>query len=320
MRKKQLGKTGIEVSEVAFGGVEIGVPYGIGVHSEADMLAEKEAFSLLHRAIDEGINFFDTARLYGMSEEIMGKAFRDKREQIVLASKCRHLRQSNGQLIPAHQVRVFVEESFQESLTALQTDYLDVYMVHYADHEIFAMEEVAETFSRLKKEGKVRSIGVSVYKAEETDLAIQSGVWDAIQLPFNLMDQSHGQHFSAAKEAGVAVIVRSVLMRGMLTDRLPKLPPQLKEVEDHILAFHQLLKQDGQFRGLPQFATQFALTHEAVSSVLVGIDRQEYLEEAVASANGSYFSSELLQQVQGMQFPRPEALNLAEWDKKGWLS
>lgn len=318
MRKKKLGKTGIDISEVAFGGVEIGVPYGIGVHSEADMLTEQDAIRLLYRAMDEGINFFDTARLYGESERIMGNAFQDRRKEIVLASKCRHFRQADGSLIPRADVERYILDSLQESLQMLKTDYIDLYMVHYADREIFEMEEVAQVFAALRDKGVVRAIGVSVYKPEETELAISSGVWDAIQLPFNLMDQAHGIHFQQARERGVGIIVRSVLMRGMLTDRLTKLHPALHNIEQHIQQYRTLSASAG-FTGLPQFATQFALSHEAVSSVLVGIDKVEYLEAAIASASGSYFDGELLKQTQSMGFPQPEILNLAEWDKKGWL-
>ena len=90
MIKRTLGNTGIHVSEIAFGGVEIGVPYGIGVKSAADMLSVKEAINLLHTAIDSGINFFDTARMYGTSENIMGNAFKSRRSEVVIATKCRH--------------------------------------------------------------------------------------------------------------------------------------------------------------------------------------------------------------------------------------
>ncbi|MEO6933387.1 MAG: aldo/keto reductase, partial [Chitinophagaceae bacterium] len=98
MLLRSLGNTGFKVSEIAFGGVEIGLPYGIGVKDQADMLSHAEAIRLLHAAIDGGINFFDTARLYGESELIMGKAFKDRRENVLIATKCKHFREANGQI------------------------------------------------------------------------------------------------------------------------------------------------------------------------------------------------------------------------------
>lgn len=86
MNKRLLGQTGIKVSEIAFGGVEIGIPYGIGVSIKTDMISESEAICLLHEAIDSGINIFDTARMYGASESIMGRAFKGRRDQVVICT------------------------------------------------------------------------------------------------------------------------------------------------------------------------------------------------------------------------------------------
>lgn len=317
MRTKRLGRTGLDVSEIAFGGVEIGIPYGVGVHSEADMLSRRDAIRLLRRAVDEGINFFDTARLYGESEAIMGEALKSSRGNIVLASKCRHLRQADGKLMPQAALQRFILDSLEESLTKLQTDYIDLYMVHYADEEILQSHEVADVFSKIKKEGLARAIGVSVYKVEETKNAVETGIWDAIQLPFNLMDQSHGVHFKQAQENGMGIIVRSVLMRGMLTNRKAKLHEALASVERHIERYQTLLGAG--FADLPQLATKFALAHQAVSSVLVGIDKEQYLLEALAASSGDEMGVAVVNKLQGMAYPEPSFLNLTEWDKKGWL-
>lgn len=101
MKTRKLGKTGIEVSEIAFGGVEIGIPYGIGVNSHADMLSRDKAVELLHEALDKGINFFDTARLYGESESIMGEVFHKRRDKVILSTKCRHFK-DNSENIPSY--------------------------------------------------------------------------------------------------------------------------------------------------------------------------------------------------------------------------
>lgn len=317
MRKKTIGKTGIEVSEIAFGGVEIGMPYGMRVKSSADMLTEQEAIKLLYEALGRGINFFDTARLYGESERIIGLAFEGKRQQVVITSKCRHLRLADGSIVPTASLDRFIRSSLVESLKALRTDYIDLYMIHYADGAILDNDNVSRIFSDLKKEGLVRTIGVSVYKPQETMQAIEAGVWDAIQLPFNLMDQSHGKYFGKAVEKGVGVIVRSVLMRGMLTDGLEKLHPALATVEKHIDRYRSFLA--GGYEGLSQLAMKFALAHEAVSSVLVGIDKQRYLIAALAAVAGEGMDGALCTELQGMGYPKPDFLNLAEWDKNGWL-
>src|SRR6188474_2735420 len=124
INKRSLGKTGIEISEIAFGGVEIGIPYGIGINDHADMLTHQEAIHLLHAAMDSGINFFDTARLYGESETIMGKAFHDRRDRIVLASKCTHFRDADGKIPSYQKLKQIIEDSLAVSLKELQSDYI----------------------------------------------------------------------------------------------------------------------------------------------------------------------------------------------------
>jgi aryl-alcohol dehydrogenase-like predicted oxidoreductase len=317
MKKRFLGKTGLEVSEIAFGGVEIGLPYGIGVESREDMLSEKQAIALLHEAVDKGINFFDTARLYGDSENIMGKAFVKRRPEIVLASKCRHFRDREGKLPPAHLLKSFIEDSLAESLSALQTDYLDVFMLHQADAEILESAAIADVFQDLKRKGMIRATGASTYLPAETARAISSGNWDVIQLPFNLMDQRHSACFESAEHHGIGLVVRSVLLKGLLSDRGKNLHPALAEVETHIRGYHTFLNED--FPDLPTLATRFALSFESIASVLVGIDKTEYLNNALGTANGHYMDSQMLRKAKVAAYPDPEFLNLPYWDRMGWL-
>ncbi len=318
MNRRRLGGTGLEVSEIAFGGVEIGMPYGIGIKSEVDMLTEHEAIRLLHNAVDKGINFFDTARLYGNSESIMGNAFAGMRDKVILCTKCRHFRNSNGQLFPDGQLRELITRSVRESLQALRTDYLDVFMLHQADAEILKNETIVSAFADLKEKGITRAIGASTYLPEETETVIASGTWDVVQLPFNLMDQRHQEHFARARENGIGIVVRSVLLKGLLSNRAKDLHPALTDVHRHIQLYQALLRPG--VADLPTLAVNFALSFEAVSSVLVGIDRPEYLEQSVASADNTYMDEQQLREAQALAFPDPSFLNLPRWEKKGWLT
>lgn len=318
MQRRFLGNTGIAVSEIAFGGVEIGMPYGIGVKWEEDMLPEKDAVRLLLTALDSGLNFFDTARLYGVSENIMGKAFDGRRDEVVLCTKCRHFRDDKGRLPDDRTLGKIIRVSLEESLRALQTDYIDLYMLHQGDMEILGRDAIAVEMQKLKEKGIVRSIGVSVYSAEESEKVIRSGVWNAVQLPFNLMDQRQQALFCLAGEKGVGIVVRSVLLKGLLSNRGTGLHPMLAPVEEHIRRYQALL--NGSFTSLPELAVKFALSFPQVSSVLVGIDRPEYLKQSLAAANGRYLSEAQLLQAQAMQYPDPAFLNLPYWDKMGWLT
>jgi len=318
MNKRILGRTGIQVSEIAFGGVEIGMPYGIGVKSKTDMLTESEAIHLLHSAIDSGINFFDTARMYGASELIMGKAFQDRREQVVICTKCVHLRDKSGELPQANKLREIIEESLQDSLTALQTDYIDVYLLHQADLEILNNDMIAEVFLEFKEKGLIRASGVSTYEVEETQNAINGGVWDVIQVPFNLMNQSHETHFTLAAQRGVGIMIRSVLFKGILSKKGRNLHPSLKKVETHLKFYQELISSSAP--DLPTLATKFALSFDEVSSVLVGIDRMEYLQKSLAAADGIYMNDKTLSRAKELRYPDPQFLDLVKWDKMGWLT
>ncbi|MGN6494282.1 MAG: aldo/keto reductase [Agriterribacter sp.] len=317
MHKRYLGNTGIQVSEIAFGGVEIGMPYGIGVKWEEDMLPEKDAIRLLLAALDRGLNFFDTARLYGVSEMIMGKAFASRRNEVVLCTKCKHFRDKDGKLPGDAQIKQIIHQSVEESLKALQTDYVDVYMLHQGDLEILNRQAIQDEMQRLQEKGIARAIGVSTYSTEESKKVIESGVWNLVQLPFNLMDQRQQELFDLAAKKGVGIVIRSVLLKGLLSNRGSGLHPMLAPVEKHIQQYSSLL--NGSFKTLPELAIKFALSFPQVSSVLIGIDKQEYLRQSLEAANGKYLGKEQLKYAQSLAYPDPAFLNLPHWDKMGWL-
>jgi aryl-alcohol dehydrogenase-like predicted oxidoreductase len=318
MHKRSLGNSGLSVSEIAFGGVEIGIPYGIGVKDRSDMLSHLEAIKLLHAALDGGINFFDTARLYGESELIMGKAFHDRRDKVALATKCKYFRDADGQIPSYVALKKIIESSLKESLNALQTDHVDIFMLHQADIAILQNKDVSRVFSELKDSGLIRATGASTYSVEETTLAIESKAWDVIQLPFNLMDQRQQKVFASAAANGVGLVIRSVLLKGLLSSKGRELHPALKDVEEHVKKYNTLL--DDSINDLPSLATKFALSFKEVSSVLVGIDRIDYLERSLQSANGIYLGEKKLAQAKALRYPDPEFLDLPKWDRLGWLT
>lgn len=318
MNKRKLGNTSMEVSEIAFGGVEIGMPYGIGIESERDMLSEKESIDLLHASMEAGVNFFDTARMYGNSEAIMGKAFAGIRKNILISTKCKHFCNTDGSLIADIDLEKHIEESLKESLAALQTDYIDVFMLHQADEKILDNEIIAETFSKIKARGDVRAIGASTYKISETKKVIYSDIWEVVQLPFNLMDQRQQDLFDFAAKQEKGIIIRSVLLKGLLSNRGKILHPALKEVSEHIKNYDRLF--DDECQDLSSMALKFALSFSEVSSVLVGMDRLEYLFKSCVVANGLYMDKTRLLKARELAYPDPDFLNLHHWEKMGWLT
>ena len=318
MNRRFLGKTGIEVSEVSFGGVEIGIPYGIGVHSASDMLSHTEAIHLLNASLDAGINFYDTARQYGQSESIIGNAFKGKRDQVIIATKCQHFLHANGAVPLYPELKRIVEASLEASLTALQTDYVDIFMLHQGSMELLQNDDVLKIFSDLKKTGLVRATGVSTYTPEETRRSIETGTWDVIQLPFNILDQRQSDLFPLAAKAGIGIVVRSVLMKGLLSGRGKDLHPALNEVQQHIRTCNEVAAEAS--LELSTLATKFALAFPEVSSILVGLDRMEYLYKCLEACNSGALNENLMSRTKQLAYADPEFLNLHTWSMKGWLN
>ena len=178
-------------------------------------------------------------------------------------------------------------------------------------------DTVIDFFQRKKQEGVIRATGVSVYTLEQSLAAINRGVWDVIQLQFNLMDQRQLPAIELAKEKSVGIVIRSVVFRGILTDRGSNLHPELKSVQQHREKYFDLIQ--GGISGLSDLATKFALSCDGVSSVLVGIDKPEYLEQALKAVNGKYLDKKTLENAKRLAYPEPEFLSLRLWDRNGWL-
>ncbi|MBO9595122.1 MAG: aldo/keto reductase [Niabella sp.] len=317
MRKRKLGSTGIEVSEMAFGTVALGLPYGLGIEHESQLLPEDQAIQLLQTALDQGVNFFDTARQYGKSEALLGRAFRQRRQEVIIATKCAHLRQGGHTLPAEKELAAAIERSLGESLDALQTGYVDLLMLHDGDEEMIRHNGIKKIFERYKKEGVIRATGVSTYTPRETKAVMDSGAWDVVQVPFNLMDQRQAVLFEELEQQGMGIVIRSVLLKGLLSERAEALHPALTEVARHIAAYAPLVNASG--LRLPQLATKFVLSFPQVSSVLVGIDRMEYLREALDTVAGKALEPEFFEQARNAAFKDPDFLNLHNWSVQGWL-
>ena len=318
MQTVPLGRTGINVSRISFGTAPLGFPYGLTSNSPENMLPADQALELLNTALDGGINFFDTARLYGRSEQLLGQAFAHRRADVVIATKCeKDMFDDHDKLLPPDQLRRKIRTSLQQSLKTLKTDYLDVLLIHHVTDEVLDSAELPDIFQQLKRDGLVRAVGMSTYALEQTERVITSGAWDVVQLAYNLLDQTHARALPLAQQHGVGIMVRSVLFKGILTDAEINLHPELKPVQDYRNRYRELLTPETPT--LTQLAAKFVLSHPAVSSALLGIDRMNYLQEAIAITRAPQLDPGTLARAQRLAFPDPDFLDLPAWDRKGWL-
>lgn len=312
MNRRLLGKTEIEISELAFGGAGIGLPY-----AGQSLPSEDAAIHLLRDALEQGINFFDTARMYGCSEERIGKAFEGLREEVVFNTKCVHFLHPDGSLPEDSVLEETIRGSMEESLVALRTDYVDVFMLHQATEAILKNETVARVFQTLKQEGKTRSIGASTYEPEESKTVAESGIWDVVQIPMNLLDQRHRMMLQDFEKAGVGVVVRSVLFRGLLTGRPVELPDALTAISRHIEAYRHGMSWGNM--DLYSLAIRFVLSYSGVSAALIGMDRHEHLVQAMEGIAHLAMDPAIKKELEKRAFADPGLLNFNQWIKKGWI-
>jgi aryl-alcohol dehydrogenase-like predicted oxidoreductase len=215
MNYRKLGKTGFDISEISLGTWQVGGKWG-------DDFSHENAEKILHAAVDSGINFIDTADVYGAgeSEKAVGKFVKSRSERIYVATKCG--RQLNPHVNEGYQpavLRKFVEDSLKNM--GLET--LDLIQLHCPPTEVYYRPEIFELFDRLKDEGKILNLGISVEKIEEAIKGIEFENVTTVQIIFNLFRQRPAElFFEQAKKKNVGVIVRVPLASGLLTGKFSK--------------------------------------------------------------------------------------------------
>ena len=215
MKYRKLGKTGFEISEISLGTWQVGGVWG-------DEFSHENADKILNSAFDAGINFIDTADVYGNgeSEKAVGRFVKSRSERIYVATKCG--RQLNPHTNEAYQpavLRKFVENSLKNM--GLET--LDLIQLHCPPTEVFYRPEIFELFDRLKDEGKILNLGISVEKVEEALKGIEFANVTTVQIIFNTFRQRPSElFFEQAKKKDIGVIVRVPLASGLLTGKFSK--------------------------------------------------------------------------------------------------
>lgn len=212
MKYSRLGKTDFNVSEISLGTWQVGGSWGSGFdNSSAD--------KIINTAIDQGINFIDTADVYeaGLSEAAVGRVVRSRKEEVYVATKCgRQINPHTNENYQPKVLRKFVEDSLKN--TGLEC--LDLIQLHCPPTQVFYRPEIFGLFDRLKDEGKIKHLGISVEKIEEALKGIEYGNVATVQLIFNMFRQRPKElFFEQAKKRDVGIIVRVPLASGLLTGK-----------------------------------------------------------------------------------------------------
>jgi len=310
VRYRSLGDTGLEVSEISLGTAEIGLDYGFKGAAHYGKPDAKESIRLLHSALDHGINLIDTARAYGNSEEIIGRALEGMTSPPYIASKVFLSKDAAQKTFSALHEEIF--SSIEASLCALKLETLDLLLIHNTALEHLQRRELLTCMEEAQRQGKVRFLGASCY-GEETPLAVlKESSFRTLQVPFNLLDQTMNQQvFPKAAAQKVGVFVRSAYLRGVLTGQVHSIPERLAPLRSRALQVLAVL--DHEVSSLAEAALRFCLSSNAVSSVVIGVKSVAELEANLADASQGILPKELMLPLQALSFGNDPIVDPRNW-------
>jgi aryl-alcohol dehydrogenase-like predicted oxidoreductase len=288
MQYRTLGRTGIKVSPYALGAMVLGASIGNPDHDDS--------IRVIHKALDAGINFIDTADAYGESEVVVGKALKGRRDSVVLATKFGRPVDDD----PAHQgtSRRWIMTAVENSLRRLQTDYIDLYQIHRPDPST-DIEETLSALSDLIHSGKVRAIGSSTTPAsdivEAQWVAERRGLerFRTEQPPYSILSRGiEAEVLPIAQRYGMGTLVWGPLAQGMLTGRARK----GQQTDLHRAAIMKVFSDEQRLdaverliplaaeAGMPMthLAMAFAIAHPGVTSAIIGPHSIEQLDDLIA--------------------------------------
>jgi aryl-alcohol dehydrogenase-like predicted oxidoreductase len=296
MHYRNLGKTGLKVSEVGMGCNRLGDP----MHEDGYW------DDLVRRAIDLGVNNFDTSEAYGKgrSEEVLGRAI-GNRDDLYIASKVSPRAIDGVRQITSS----IICDAVEKSLKRLQRDCIDVYQLHSPNQEMLQRDDWAEGLLRLREQGKIRHCAIAVNGAREGVWAIEHGVAEVLQITYSIFETSPEEAlFDLAKKRGVGLLVRRPMERGVLTG---KFRPNQEVASEHRASMEgdklpQMIERAETLRtigeaypgGMTRMALQFSLGPDAVSCIIPGARKMDQVEENVAASCGGGFSGEVRAQIE----------------------
>jgi aryl-alcohol dehydrogenase-like predicted oxidoreductase len=300
MKTKQLGKSGLALTRVGLGTWAIGgADWQFGWGSQDD----RDSIATVHEALDLGINWIDTAAVYGLghSEEIVGRAVAGRRDKLIIATKCGRLADPGSTTILSRLKAASVRSELEASLRRLKTDYIDLYQIHWPDPDP-DIEEGWEEIAKAVREGKVRFAGVSNFNPEQMRRIQKIHPIASLQPPYSMLRRDVEKEvlpFCAAN--GIGVICYSPMQMGLLTgtftrERAASLPKDDVRARNPLFAepalsrnlalveqLRPLAKKNG--RSLAELAVAWVLRRSEVTAAIVGGRRPGQVAEIAAAAD-----------------------------------
>ena len=285
MTKKTLGRTGLEVTQLGFGAMELRGPKAWGGRELGDEQAER----ILNAVLDAGVNFIDTAPDYGLSEERIGRYVSSRRKEYFLATKCGCDPADKGGRGGHVWKREHLLKNIEGSLGRLKTDRVDILQLHNPRDEDTPWDELIETLKEIQSRGMTRFVGVSHTLPWLSD-CIQKGVFDTFQIPYSCLEPRHYDAITEAAEAGAGIIIRGGIARGG-----PESDVAAAERVD-IWKAAKLAEAAGGMTPA-ELILRHTLTHPHCHTTIVGTLNPDHLQQNVAAAAKGPLPAELYDEV-----------------------
>ncbi|RUS47490.1 aldo/keto reductase [Cohnella sp. AR92] len=299
MKKNRLGKSELLVSEIGLGCMSLGTEEG-------------KAAAIIHEALERGVTLLDTADLYdaGLNEELVGKAIKGRRGDVVLATKVGNRRIPGQDGWAWDPSKEYILSAVKDSLRRLGTDYIDLYQLHGGTIDD-PIGETIEAFEQLKREGVIREYGISSIRPNVIREYVSRSSIVSVMNPYSIVDRRAEEAvLPLLEERGIGVIARGPLASGALAaNRTPVrgvLDYELSELEELRKQLTQL-ETDG--RSLTQLALRYSLAHPAVAAIIPGASSREQLLQNLSAAEVRELTPEELRTIRGVSKANQYALH-----------
>ncbi len=307
LKKRVLGRTGVEVTEFGFGSWPLG---GEGPIMHYGSVGEEQAVGVFRAYVEAGGNFIDTARAYNECERYLGTYFSKYggREDLILATKT--VAGASMETVPQ------IRKDLEQSLTLLKTDWVDILYLHQPPEDQEVIDKALDEMETLKKEGKIRALGASIKGVDvnpKTEALCRqymaTGRIDVIQLVYSILRQRHAAVIEEAYRQGVGIVARTALESGLLTGKYQpgheftgqdQRTRYNREKLDFILKTTQELMQsvvNPPYDSLAQVAIHFSLALEGVSSLIIGAKTVEQMQRNMQTAAKPALDGDLVRKL-----------------------
>ncbi len=308
--ERTLGHTGRNISLLGLGTAEIGFTYGIG---ERHLPSDEEARNLLQYAAGMGISYFDTAHAYSLSEERIGKSGILNDRKVLVGTKCAQFLEKGEKLSPG-EMEARMRSEIEESLAKLGLSTLPLLYLHGGTREDIERGEILAILEKFRNERKVEYFGISLRGEDNALAAVESGFFDVIQVAHSILDQRMTHRvLPLAKEKNIGVVNRSVFLKGSLTPLREKLPDELALLKENADEAERIARELG--TDLPSLAIRFAISNDAIATVLVGTNQPEHLESIAEAVEAGPLDEAALRALRELAIDDSYQVDPALWPK-----